>query len=157
MDLETVGAVELGRSLRGLGLNLLSRDVPALAQGLSQVLGLPAARVSADFALLLHGPQLIQIHADATFANHPLGALAAEAAPRGAGVQIYLFGLDPDPVAERAKRGGEKWGITLIEPPADKPHGLREATVLTREGYAFTAASATAPNIAETSHDKAGL
>jgi hypothetical protein len=142
MDLETVSPVALGQSLRGVGLNILTRDVIGLARALSTVLGLPAHRVSADFALLSHGSQLIQIHADAAFANHPLASLAAEAAPRGAGVQIYLFGLDPDGVAERARIAGDGAGITLIEEPADKPHGLREATVLTREGYAFTAASA---------------
>lgn len=139
MDLETVDAADLGRSLGGIGTNLLTRDVPALAAALSGILGLPAYRVTADFALVAHAGQLIQIHSDRAFANHPLAIPAGLDTHRGAGVQIYLFGLDPDAVAERARANGDAHGIEVIEPPADKPHGLRETTIRTREGYAFTA------------------
>jgi energy-coupling factor transporter ATP-binding protein EcfA2 len=55
---------------------------------------------------------------------------------RGAGAQFYLFGIDPDAAAERAEAAGHM----VIEPPADKPHGLRECTVLSPEGYAFSPA-----------------
>lgn len=144
MDYETADPADIGQSLSGIGINLLSRDVPALSSALTAVLGLSAYRVSSEFALIVHGTQLIQIHADTAFANHPVGVLAGEAALRGAGVQIYLFGLDPDAVASRA-RVAESHSISLLEEPADKPHGLREASIATPEGYVFTAARSLTP------------
>jgi len=93
-------------------------------------------RLSDDFALVGFGAVLIQLHSDATFARHPLHALLPETPPRGAGVQLYLFGIDPDMAVSRA----ESYGGTVIEPPADKPHGLREATILAPEGQAFSPA-----------------
>jgi predicted enzyme related to lactoylglutathione lyase len=138
MDLETADAATFGRSLRGLGVNLLCRDVRAMADFLAGCFGLSIHRLSADFAIARHGDVLIQLHADATFARHPLHGLLPESAPRGAGVQLYLFGLDPDAACARAEGAG---GLVL-EPPADKPHGLREATILAPEGHAFSPAVA---------------
>lgn len=136
MDLETIGAADFGRSLTGLGLNLLCRDVRGMASFLERVFGLGIHRLSDDFALVRHGAVLIQLHSDATFARHPLHDLLPESPPRGAGVQLYLFGIDPDTAVSRA----EAQGGMVIEAPADKPHGLREATILSPEGYAFSPA-----------------
>lgn len=136
MDLETIGAADFGRSLTGLGLNLLCRDVRGMAAFLEGVFGLGIHRLSDDFALVRHGAVLIQLHSDATFARHPLHDLLPESPPRGAGVQLYLFGIDPDTAVLRA----EDHGGMVIEPPANKPHGLREATILSPEGYAFSPA-----------------
>ena len=138
MDLETVDAATFGRSLRGLGVNLLCRDVGAMADFLAGCFGLSIHRLSADFAMARHGDVLIQLHGDATFSRHPLHGLLPEGAPRGAGVQLYLFGLDPDAACARAEAAG---GLVL-ETPADKPHGLREATILGPEGHAFSPAVA---------------
>ncbi|WP_417626558.1 VOC family protein [Pararhodobacter aggregans] len=136
MDLETIGAADFGHSLTGLGLNLLCRDVRGMASFLERVFGLGIHRLSDDFALVRHGAVLIQLHSDATFARHPLHDLLPEVPPRGAGVQLYLFGIDPDTAVSRA----EAQGGMVIEAPADKPHGLREATILSPEGYAFSPA-----------------
>ncbi len=139
MDLETVNASDFGRSLSGVGLNLLSPDVRRLARFLTSCFGLAAHRVSDDFALVRNGAALIQLHSDATFGAHPLLGLVPESPPRGGGAQIYLFGIDPDAAVARAQAAGG----TVIEPPADKPHGLREATILSPEGYGFSPAIAT--------------
>ncbi|WP_209426273.1 VOC family protein [Pararhodobacter sp. SW119] len=136
MDLETVSPADFGRSLRGLGLNLLCRNLRKMAAFLEAVFGLTIHRLSDDFALVRHGETLIQLHRDATFARHPLHGLLPEEPPRGAGAQVYLFGIDPDAACGRAETAG---GL-VIEPPADKPHGLREATILSPEGYAFSPA-----------------
>ena len=134
MDLETVPPDVLARSLRGLGVNLICRDVAATAGFLARVFGLEIRRAGPDFALAVHGGALVQIHSDASFRNHPALGLLPEAGARGAGVQLYLFGIDPDAAAARAPAGH------VIEPPADKPHGLREATILGPEGHAFSPA-----------------
>ena len=133
MDYETVSAAEFGASLRGLGLNLLVRDVEAQAARLSGLFGMQAHRVSRDFAILAYGTQLFQLHADATYAAHPLSGLLPETPPRGAGVQINLFDTDPDYAAARA----ETLGFTILQPPTDKPHGLRECYLLCDDGYAW--------------------
>ncbi|OSQ52590.1 VOC family protein [Marivita geojedonensis] len=133
MDYETVSAEEFGASLRGMGLNLLVRDVEAQAQRLAALFGMTAFRVSRDFAILQYGTQVFQLHADSTYATHPLLNLLPENPPRGAGVQIHLFDTDPDDSAERA----EALGFTILQPPTDKPHGLRECFLLCEDGYAW--------------------
>lgn len=138
MDYATVGGAALGRSLTGVGLNLLTRDAAALARFMADVFGLDVLRSSPDFALVRHGQHLIQFHSDAAYAGHPLQGLLPENPPRGVGVQVYLFGIDPDMAVARAEAAG---GVVL-ELPRDKPHGLREATILSPEGHAFTAAKA---------------
>lgn len=136
MDLETVSADAFGRSLTGIGLNLLTRDVRRLAGFLSDVFGLSVHRLSGDFAILRHGAMMLQLHSDGTFARHPLPGLIPENPPRGGGVQIYLFGIDPDAAIARATAAGH----VVLEPVTDKPHGLREGTILSPEGYAFSPA-----------------
>lgn len=137
MDLETVPAQDFGRSLTGFGVNLLSPDVRALAGFLEQVFGLNVHRLSDDFAIIRHADMMMQIHADGTYHSNPLLGIVPEVPPRGAGLQLYLFGIDPDDAVVRAKDAGHM----VLEQPADKPHGLREATVLSPEGYAFTPAT----------------
>ncbi len=134
MDYETVSPDAFGRSLTGLGVNLLTADVGRLAAFLSEVFGLTAHRLSADFAIIRHGDTLFQLHSDSTFGSHPLLGLVPETPPRGAGAQFYLFGINPDAAIASADPA------MVIEPATDKPHGLREATILSPEGYAFTAA-----------------
>ena len=136
MDLETVSAEDFGRSLREVGINLLTQDVQKLANFLVGVFGACAHRVSEDFAIIVFNETMIQIHSDATFGSHPLLGLVPDNPPRGAGAQFYLFGADPDEAVSKA----EDFGGTVIEPPKSKPHGLYEGTVLSPEGYAFTAA-----------------
>ena len=138
MDLETVDVADFGRSLSGLGVNLLCRDLHATAAFLRDALGLSLHRVSTDFALVGHGDVLIQLHSDASFRGHPLLDLLPENPPRGGGVQIFHFGIDPDAACARAEAAG---GI-VIEAPREKPHGLREATILGPEGHAFAPAIA---------------
>lgn len=138
MDYEAVKADEFGRSLSGLGVNLLTSDVPMLARFLSGVFDLRIQRLSEDYAMVFHGPHVFQLHADSTFAAHPLHGLLPEVPPRGTGTQFYLFGVDPDVAASRA----EAEGHVVAEPPRNKPHGLREATILSPEGFAFSPAVA---------------
>ena len=136
MDLETVSADAFGRSLTGIGVNLLTRDVRGLAGFLSEVFGLSVHRLSDDFAILRHGAMMLQLHSDASFARHPVPGLIPENPPRGGGVQLYLFGIDPDAAIARATAAGH----VVLEPARDKPHGLREGTILSPEGYAFSPA-----------------
>ena len=133
MDYDTVSAAEFGASLRGIGLNLLTRDVRRMVGQLSEVFGMTAFRVSDDFAIVTYGDQVFQIHADRTYASNPLIGLLPELPPRGAGVEIRLYDTDPDQAADIA----EDNGFTILPPPTDKPHGLRECYLLCAAGSAW--------------------
>ncbi len=133
MDYETVSAPEFGASLRGLGLNILVRDVVAQVTRLSAVFGMQAFQVSADFAILRYGDAVFQLHSDGTYHSNPLLGLLPENPPRGAGIEIRLYDTDPDKAADAA----EAAGFTVLQSPQDKPHGLREAYLLCPDGYAW--------------------
>ncbi|QFT79270.1 Glyoxalase-like domain protein [Roseovarius sp. THAF27] len=135
MDFETVKPEVFGASLRGMGLNLLVRDVAREVAFLEAVFGMKAHRVSGDFAIMVYGDQLMQLHVDATYGSHPALGLLPESGPRGAGAQIHLFDSDPDEAARQAEAAGGH----VLQPPTDKPHGLRETTILCENGYAWVA------------------
>jgi len=134
MDFETVSAGDIGRSLTGIGLNLLVRDVQSSAGFLADVFGMQAHRLSKDFAIMSYGNQVFQLHADGTYHSHPLLSLLPEAGARGAGIGLYLFETDPDEAAAKAKAAGGH----ILQMPENKPHGLREALILDADGYAWT-------------------
>lgn len=133
MDFERISPEDFGRSLSGLGLNLLVADVAREVAFLSGVFGMAAHRVSEDFAIMDWRGQVFQLHADRTYHSHPLPGLLPEAGPRGAGAELRLYGCDPDAAAALA----ERFGGVVLAAPADKPHGLREAYILSPVGYAW--------------------
>lgn len=133
MDFETVSPSDFGASLRGIGLNILVRDVEATAAALATVFGMGAHRLSEDFAIMTYGDQLFQLHSDATYVQNPLLTVLPENPPRGGGIEIRLYDSDPDVATQRA----EAVGLTILQAPRDKPHGLREAYILDRDGYVW--------------------
>ncbi len=133
MDYDNISAADFGASLRGLGLNLLVRDVGAQIAFLETVFGMTAHQPTRDFAILRYGDQLFQIHSDGTYHSNPLLALVPETPPRGGGIEIRLYDSDPDMACACA----EAAGATILQPPTDKPHGLREAYILCENGYAW--------------------
>ena len=135
MDYETVSAEEFGASLTGIGLNLLVRDVLAQVAFLTDVFAMTAHQVSKDFAILRYHDQVLQLHSDGTYHSNPLLGLLPEAGARGAGLEIRLYHTDPDAAAARA----EARGAYVLQPPTDKPHGLRETYILCDNGYAWVA------------------
>lgn len=135
MDYETVSAGDFGKSLRGIGLNILVRDVRRTAAFLLAVFDVEVHRLSDDFAIITYGKGVFQLHSDGTYHSNPLLSLVPENPPRGAGVEIHLFDTDPDDVFERASAQD----AVILQPPTDKPHGLRECYILSEDGYAFVA------------------
>ena len=135
MDFDSVTAPDFGRSLSGLGLNLLVRDGPKHAGFLVEVFEMPVHRVSKDFAIIAYHRQLLQLHADGTYHANPLLSLLPEAGPRGSGAELRLFETDPDKAAAKA----EDAGGMILQPPTDKPHGLRETYIMDPDGYVWVA------------------
>lgn len=138
MDYETIKADAFGRSLHGIGLNLLVRDVPGQCIFLQTVFGLKSHQVTPDFAIVSYGDQVFQLHADGTYHSNPLLGLLPENPPRGGGIEIRLYDSDPDIAASKAKAAG---GV-ILQDPTDKPHGLRETYILCENGYAWVASRA---------------
>lgn len=134
MDFETVDPGDFGRSLTGIGLNLLVRDVKAEAAFLTGVFGMVAHRLSANFAIMTYAGQVFQLHADPTYSANPLLGLLPEAGPRGAGLEIRLYETDPEDAVSRVQAFAD---AVVLQEPADKPHGLREAYILCPNGYAW--------------------
>jgi len=59
--------------------------------------------------------------------------LLPENPPRGAGIEIRLYECDPETAAAKAEAAGG----TILQPPTDKPHGLRECFILCPDGYCW--------------------
>ena len=133
MDYDKVSAEDFGAALRGIGLNLLVRDVQAQIAFLESVFGMSAFQPTADFAIMKYGDQVFQLHSDGTYHANPLLGLLPETPPRGAGIEIRLYDSDPEAACTRAEAAGG----TILQPPTDKPHGLREAYILCQNGYAW--------------------
>ena len=93
MDLDRIDAVAFGRSLRGLGLNLLVADVDRARAFHQTVFGWEAFQPTGDFAILRRpdGSAVLQLHADHTYHANPLAGLLPAAGPRGAGAELRLF------------------------------------------------------------------
>jgi len=133
MDYETVSADDFGKSLRGIGLNILVRNVRAKSVFLEQVFELGVHRLSDDFAIIAYGDDVFQVHSDGTYHSNPLLGMLPENPPRGAGIEIRLYDTDPDAAVARALAHG----AVVLQEPTDKPHGLREAYILCDNGYAW--------------------
>lgn len=122
-----------GRSLQGFGVNILVSDVAATLAFLSGVLEVKVAHADADFAVCRHGGQEWMLHSDASYHSNPLLALTGDGAIRGAGLELRLYGVDPEAAVGKA----EAAGFTVLQPPSDKPHGLREAYIAGPDGYVW--------------------
>jgi hypothetical protein len=135
MNFETIPAEEFGKSLSGLSVNLLVRDVRAQATFLKEVFGIHVHRLSNDFAICVHAGHPFQLHSDQSFSSHPIYGLLPEAGPRGAGIELRLHEVDPDLAVEKLAGFPD---AVLLAAATDKPgHGLREAVILCPNGYAW--------------------
>jgi catechol 2,3-dioxygenase-like lactoylglutathione lyase family enzyme len=131
-----------GRSLRGMGVNLLVRDISRAVGFLTHVLGLRCIYSDPDFAVMAHGDSQWMLHADHSFGDHPLLALTGDGAMRGVGVELRLYEADPDACEARARAGGHE----VLAACGDKPHGLRECVILDPDGYAWVPSRPAGPS-----------
>ncbi len=137
MDLETVSADHYGHSLQGLGVNLLVPNIWREIDFLTSVFTMRAARVSQDFAIIVWQNTQFMLHADATYHSHPLTNLLPENPPRGAGAEWHLYHENPDIAQQKAQDLQAQLGCMVLQPAKDKPHGLREAFILSPSGYCW--------------------
>ena len=124
-------APDYGRSLSGLTVNLLVRDIEAAPVFQRKVLAAETVYSDPDFAVLRFRDAEWMLHADHTYQDHPLYRSLNAELVRGIGTELRLHGRDPD-AAERAAR---KHGYRVFDGATDKPHGLREAYIVDPDGY----------------------
>ena len=125
---------EYGRTLTGLTINLIVRDVAASLPFYTDVLGFKAAYNDTDFAALERDGVRMMLHADHTYDRfEPEIARLAATGKRGAGAEIRLQGLDPDDVEARARERG----FAVNVPSQTFAHGWRECRLEDGNGYMF--------------------
>jgi len=128
-----VSPPDYGRSLRGLGFNLLVRDVARSVRFATEVLGATSFYDDEDFAAMRLNGGDFMFHADHTYRDNPLIGVVAGVEGRGAGVELRLYGCDPDVAEARARA----LGYTVLAGAMDKPHGLRESVLVDDDGYVW--------------------
>lgn len=127
-------ADEFGRSLpRGVGVNLIVSDMAAEIAFCRDCLGAMILDSDEDFAAIELCGSVFMLHADHAYASHPMAGVVAGAETRGAGVEIRVYGLDPDKAEARARNRGD----IVLAGSIDKPHGLRECFIVDPEGYVW--------------------
>ena len=128
-----ISAPDFGKSLKGLGINLLVTNMNATLEFSKQVLGATAVYWNEDFAVLKLGSAQWMLHTDHTYSDNPLLGFVENAEGRGQGVELQLYNQDPDAAESRARAAGE----ILLAGCLNKPHGLRECYILDPDGYCW--------------------
>lgn len=127
-----------GKTLAGLSLNLIVRDVAASVPFYRDVLGMTVHYADADMAALQLGPTQIVLHADHTYDKQPWAARLSAAGKRGLGAEIRILGIDPD----AAERRATERGATVLLGARDWPHGWRDVLLEDPDGYTFAVGTA---------------
>ncbi len=128
-----LSAPAYGQSLRGLGFNLIVRDVSRSIHFAVEVIGATLFfRTDSFAAMKLHGNDFM-LHANATYKDNELHSTIESDAPRGVGVELRCYHVDPDEAEARARTHG----YTVLAGASDKPHGLRECMILDDNGFVW--------------------
>jgi catechol 2,3-dioxygenase-like lactoylglutathione lyase family enzyme len=122
-----------GKTLAGLSLNLIVRDVATSVPFYREVLGMTVHYADLDMAALQLDTTQIVLHADHTYDKQPWAPRLREAGKRGVGAEIRILGIDPDAAERRAKERG----ATVLLGARDWPHGWRDVVLEDPDGYTF--------------------
>ena len=128
-----MSAADYGRTLSGLSLNLIVRDVARSVPFYTSVLELRLLYSDEDFAAFERDGVKLQLHADHAYAGMPWASLLHEGGRRGLGAEIRILGIDPDAAQQRARDGG----FTVAVPVRNWPHGWRDCLLEDPDGYTF--------------------
>ena len=128
-----MAASEYSRTLKGLTLNYLVKEIEPALNFAQEVLAAEVVYSDLDFAVLSANGAEWMLHADHTYDKHPMGDTVSTGAARGAGIEIRLHGCDPD-AAEQAARNE---GYEVMSPATDMGHGVREAFIRDTDVYVW--------------------
>lgn len=128
-----LSAAEYGRTLAGLSVNLIVREIARSLPFYTEVLAFRLLYSDADFAALEREGARLTLHADHAYAGVPWTARLAKAEKRGSGAELRILGLDPEAVAKAARERG----YAVLYGPLAKAHGWHEVHVEDPDGYVF--------------------
>ena len=128
-----MSAADYGRTLSGLSLNLIVRDVARSVPFYASVLELRLLYSDEDFAAFERDGVKLQLHADHAYSRMPWASLLREHGRRGLGAEVRILGIDPDAAQQRARDGG----FTVAVPVRNWPHGWRDCLLEDPDGYTF--------------------
>jgi len=128
-----MSAADYGRTLTGLSVNLIVRDVARSVPFYTYVLELRLLYADEDFAAFERDGVRVQLHADHAYAGMPWATLLRDESRRGLGAEIRILGIDPDAAERRARDRG----FTVAVPVRDWPHGWRDCVLEDPDGYTF--------------------
>ncbi len=124
---------EYGRSLTGFGVNLIVSDLNRAIAFATEVLGATIYfRTDVFAAMKLHGADFM-FHIPQSYRGNELHATLISDAPRGVGVELRCYHVDPDDAETKAR----ELGYTVLAGALDKPHGLRESMILDDDGFVW--------------------
>ena len=126
-------ADDYGRTLTGLSVNLIVRDVARSVPFYMGVLQLRLLHADEDFAAFEGDGVKLQLHADHTYERMPWASRLRDERKRGLGAEIRILGIDPDAAERRARDAG----FTVLVPVRDWPHGWRDCVLEDPDGYTF--------------------
>jgi catechol 2,3-dioxygenase-like lactoylglutathione lyase family enzyme len=124
---------DYGRTLSGLTVNLIVRDLSRSIPFYTGVLELRLLYSDEDFAAFEREGVRLQLHADHAYARMPWAARLMDPGQRGLGAEIRILGIDPDVAEKRARDGG----FGVLVPVRDWPHGWRDCVLEDPDGYTF--------------------
>ncbi|MGX5801598.1 hypothetical protein ACWGS9_10170 [Bradyrhizobium sp. Arg314] len=73
------------------------------------------------------------LHADHSYLDNPMTGVVTGTETRGVGIELRLYGADPDAIEKKAAALGH----IVLAGSIDKPHGLRECYIVGPDGYVF--------------------
>jgi catechol 2,3-dioxygenase-like lactoylglutathione lyase family enzyme len=131
-------AAEFGRSLEGVSVNLIVRDVARSVPFYRDVLGFQLLYSDPDYAAFDRDGFKLQLHADHTWEHMPWAERLAEG-PRGVGAELRLLGVEPDAAERRARELGFRVHLGTRERAG---HGWRECYLEDPDGYLWAVGTA---------------
>ena len=130
---DSPSAADYGRSLTGLGFNLIVSDLENSLRFTTQVLGATLYFRSDGFAALKLCGNDFMLHVKSTYRHNELHPTLESDAPRGVGVELRCYNVDPDQAEARAR----ELDYFVLAGSLDKPHGLRECMILDHDGFVW--------------------
>jgi catechol 2,3-dioxygenase-like lactoylglutathione lyase family enzyme len=126
--------ITYGRSIPpGLGINLLVPNVERSARFQVEVLGAQIRYREEHFAIMSAVGTTWLLHSDWSYRNHEMIAAVTGIEARGGGIELRLYGVDPD----RAEAAAKRFGAIVLATTLNKPHGLREVYIADDDGYVW--------------------
>lgn len=127
-----------GRSLPlGIGVNFLVPEIAPMEAFCRDVLGATIIYSDEDFAAVSLLGSVFMLHADHSYLDNPMTGVIAGSDVRGVGLEIRIYGADPDAIEKNARSHGHP----VLAGSVDKPHGLRECHIVGPGGYVFVPSS----------------